>query len=211
MTPRARTPRQVIEPSHCQGLGKSSHHFSAIVPLGHSTDLLGKMRNSRTAKVLVLILGLTLPGCAAAETTAGTSDQTGSRFVDWDNLRPADSPNDWLLAPRDSKMPHFDQVSPVFDVAPDILAQAWQSVIADQPRTKIVAVSDDALRIEAMQESAIFGFVDLISARFSSLPENKSTIAVYSRSTVGYWDFGVNKRRVQDWLEVLGRRIAATK
>ncbi len=167
------------------------------------------MHSSRIAKALVVILGLTAPGCAAAQTAAGPSDQTGSRFLDWENLRPSDSPNDWLLVPRNSEIPRIDEAAPIFDVAPEILANAWHSVIDDQPRTKIVAVSNDGLQIEAMQESAVFGFVDLISARVSLLSEKKSTIAVYSRSTVGYWDFGVNERRVRDWLEALGRQIAA--
>lgn len=169
------------------------------------------MRPCNLAKFLVLIIGLTAPGCSAAETAGVPLEPTVSRFLDWENLRPADSPNRWLLAPKDSEVHRFDEVAPIYDVAPGILASAWKSVLAEQPRTKVVGVSDDGLQIEAKQESAIFGFVDLISARISKLSENRSTIAVYSRSTVGYWDFGVNKRRVRDWLEALGHRIAAKR
>lgn len=185
--------------------------ISVIVPTSHSIDHVEKMRPCNLAKFLVLIIGLTAPGCSAAQTADEPLEPTGARFLDWENLRPADSPNGWLLVPKDSEIHRFDEVAPIYDVAPDILANAWKSVLAEQPRTKIVAVSDDGLQIEALQESAVFGFVDLISARISMLSENRSTIAVYSRSTVGYWDFGVNKRRVRDWLEALGHRIAAKK
>jgi uncharacterized protein (DUF1499 family) len=30
-----------------------------------------------------------------------------------------------------------------------------------------------------------------------------STLAIYSRSQYGYYDFGANKRRVEKWLEQL--------
>jgi uncharacterized protein (DUF1499 family) len=175
----------------------------------HSAILVEKMRNCSLAKVFILIIGLATPSCATAETATEAIANTGNWFVDWENLRPADSPNNWLLVPRNGDLQHADEIAPVFAVAPHALANAWKAVIEDQPRTAIVAVSDDGLQIEAWQESSMFRFIDQISSRISSLSENKSTIAIYSRSTVGYWDLGVNKRRVRDWLEVLGNRIAA--
>jgi hypothetical protein len=143
----------------------------------HSAILVEKMRNCSLAKVFILIIGLATPSCATAETATEAIANTGNWFVDWENLRPADSPNNWLLVPRNGDLQHADEIAPVFAVAPHALANAWKAVIEDQPRTA----------------------------------ENKSTIAIYSRSTVGYWDLGVNKRRVRDWLEVLGNRIVAER
>ena len=131
------------------------------------------------------------------------------QFLEWEDLQPPDSPNNWLLAPSNGDFPQADEAAPVFDVAPGDLAAAWITVIGSRPRTKVLAVSEDAMQVEAVQESALFGFSDRISARILPLPEDKSTIAVYSRASVGYWDLGVNKRRVQDWLNILGNRMAA--
>ena len=167
------------------------------------------MRASNLAKAVILIVGLVLPGCASAQTTAEPNGKPDGLFLDWENLQPPDSPNNWLLAPGNGELPPADENAPVFDVASGNLAAAWLRVVESKPRTKVLAVSEDGLRVEAVQESALFGFSDSISARISPLAENKSTIAVYSRSSVGYWDLGVNKRRVRDWLDALGNRIAA--
>lgn len=170
---------------------------------------MAKIRTSSLAKAIVLILGLVSPGCASAQTAAEPSAKPDGHFLDWENLQPPDSPNNWLLAPRNGDYPQADEIAPVFDVAPGILAAAWMAVIESRPRTEVLAVSEDGLQIEALQESALFGFTDSISSRILPLPENKSTIAIYSRSSVGYWDLGVNKRRVGNWLDALDKRIAA--
>ena len=159
------------------------------------------------ARLLVLVVGLSMPGCAAAGTQGGPS-AGGPKFFAWDNFERTDKPNNWLVAPTSPGFPDADEVAPVFDVDPDTLAQAWKGVIEDQPRTEILAISDDGLQIEAQQTSATFGFVDRVSSRIIALEEKKSTIAIYSRSTVGYWDLGVNRRRVQDWLGALAGRLS---
>jgi uncharacterized protein (DUF1499 family) len=76
-------------------------------------------------------------------------------------------------------------------------------VVESEPRTKILAVSPDGLQIEAEQRSAVFGFVDRISTRFIALEPIRSTLVAYSRSQVGYWDLGANRRRLQLWLAKL--------
>jgi uncharacterized protein (DUF1499 family) len=65
------------------------------------------------------------------------------------------------------------------------------------------------LQIEAEQRSAVFGFVDRISARFVPLGADRSTLIAYSRSEVGYWDLGVNRSRLRDWLAMLPAKLAA--
>ncbi len=53
------------------------------------------------------------------------------------------------------------------------------------------------------ERSAFFGFPDLIDVETIETGEAKSTLAIYSRSKYGYYDFGVNKRRVETWLREL--------
>jgi len=50
-------------------------------------------------------------------------------------------------------------------------------------------------------------FPDYISIKVIELGENRSTIAIYSRSRYGYGDMGVNKDRVLRWLETLSSFI----
>jgi uncharacterized protein (DUF1499 family) len=124
-------------------------------------------------------------------------------FADFDNLNVPTSPNTWLVAPADFARAKPDAPAPVFDVPAYRLAQAWVGVVENEPRTKILAVSWDGLQIEAEQRSAVFGFVDRISTRVVALEPIRSTLVAYSRSQVGYWDLGTNRRRLQNWLAKL--------
>jgi uncharacterized protein (DUF1499 family) len=124
-------------------------------------------------------------------------------FADFDDLNVPTSPNTWLVAPRDFAPAKPDATAPVFDVPAQRLAQAWISVVKSEPRTKILAVSGDGLLIEAEQRSALFGFVDRISTRIIALDPIRSTLVAYSRSQVGWWDIGVNRRRLRLWLSKL--------
>lgn len=76
-------------------------------------------------------------------------------------------------------------------------------LIQQQPRTSIVGISDDRLQVEAEQRSAVFRFVDKISFRAVPLGADQSTFFAYSRSQVGYWDLGVNRRRLIGWTAAL--------
>ena len=73
-------------------------------------------------------------------------------------------------------------------------------IIASEPRARIVARHDTYLKVEF--RSAIFRFVDDVEFLFSS---NQPQIDVRSASRVGYYDFGVNRRRIEHirrrWLD----------
>lgn len=80
----------------------------------------------------------------------------------------------------------------VLDAPP---AQAWtaaSAAVAALPRTRIVTRTDDYLRVEC--RSAVFRFVDDLELH---LRPDQGIIAVRSSSRLGYYDFGVNRRRVE--------------
>jgi len=84
--------------------------------------------------------------------------------------------------------------------------QGWQTlleVVVALPRTTVVTKTEDALHAES--RSAIFGFVD--DVEFQLRPADK-TIAVRSASRLGYWDLGVNRRRVEQIRRLLRGRGA---
>lgn len=165
----------------------------------------------RTVSAFAVLL-LTLAACAPAanfEDRQTMSDD--GRFLSFAGLTPPSSPNAWLIAPdknvADIGTAPPDEPAPIFAASAEGAAQAWVAMVETQPRTRIAAVSADGLRIEAEQQSAVFGFVDRISARFVPLAQDRSTAAFYSRSGIGYWDLGVNRRRLSVWLAALQARL----
>ena len=130
-----------------------------------------------------------------------------TRFLPFADLVPPSSPNAWLVAPHDVVAAEPDEPAPTFPAPAARAAQVWVEVVGSYPRTRVIGVSESGLRIEAEQRSAVFGFVDRISAQFIPVGEGRSTAALYSRAEVGYWDLGVNRRRLHDWLTELQERL----
>jgi uncharacterized protein (DUF1499 family) len=64
--------------------------------------------------------------------------------------------------------------------------------IAALPRTRIISVSDDYLHAEC--RSAVFSFVDDLELH---LRPEQGLIAVRSAARLGYYDFGVNRKRIE--------------
>ncbi len=65
-------------------------------------------------------------------------------------------------------------------------------VLNTLPRTRIVERSEDYLHAEA--RSALFGFVDDLEFYF---PADRPQVEVRSAARSGYYDFGVNHRRIE--------------
>ena len=161
---------------------------------------------SYVVRRLVFCLPVISAVAAAAPTgeTVANVAADSMRLLDFDELDRPGSPNHWLIAPR-GKLVQLQADSPaaVFEVSPEQLVAAWLEVVRGQPRTTIVAVSDDRLQVEAEQRSALFGFVDRISFRVVPLDSGQTSYVAYSRSQTGYWDIGVNKRRLLEWTAAL--------
>jgi uncharacterized protein (DUF1499 family) len=74
--------------------------------------------------------------------------------------------------------------------------EAWLAVrgsVESLPRTKIISETSDYLHAECT--SAVFGFVDDLELH---LRVAEGVIAVRSAARLGYSDFGVNRRRIED-------------
>ena len=81
---------------------------------------------------------------------------------------------------------------------------AWRvarEVVNSLPRTKITQATDNYLHAECT--SVVLRFVDDLELE---LRADERVIAVRSASRTGYWDFGVNRRRVESLREVLRSR-----
>ena len=81
-----------------------------------------------------------------------------------------------------------------FEIRTDA-ADLWarvRAVVEAMPRTRVVSANDDRLHAEC--RSAVFDFVDDLELVWRPA---EGRIAVRSAARAGYWDFGVNRRRVE--------------
>lgn len=137
---------------------------------------------ARTA-LLTLALTLTLAACAGSAPPVDIGVRDG-RLTDC-----PDSPNCVSSQAIDPER----RVAPL-DYAGDA-ATAWRrarDAVTGLPRTRIVAAETDYLHAEA--RSRWLGFVDDLELLHEP---SSSTIQVRSASRTGYYDFGVNRDRVE--------------
>jgi len=76
-------------------------------------------------------------------------------------------------------------------------AEAWRAIRAtleSMPRTTIITASEGYVYAEC--SSAVFGFVDDLELHLRSA---QNSIAVRSASRLGHSDFGVNRKRVENF------------
>lgn len=98
---------------------------------------------------------------------------------------------------------------PDFNVALGELDAAMRSIALAAPRVDIVEEDASRHRVDFVQRSALFKFPDTISVQCVDRGEGRSSLAIYSRSSVGIGDMGVNKKRVLAWLDALSKKIGS--
>lgn len=75
--------------------------------------------------------------------------------------------------------------------------------MAAEPRVERLAVDEETLTERWVQRSRVMRFPDTVNVRFVDLGEGRSTLALYSRSQLGSDDMGVNRARIERWLDRL--------
>lgn len=120
-------------------------------------------------------------------------------------------PKACLACPESWARPDADVLAPVFAAPLDGLRQAVVAVAAEEARTHLVRLDKQARQAEFEQRSRILGFPDTITVAFEAAGHGGATLAIYSRARYGYYDFGVNRRRVQRWLAALEARLAPAR
>lgn len=149
----------------------------------------------RTIAAVLMALGLAATPGGATEPPDPTSLSRTGR------------PNDFLVCAVDACAASADAQAPMLTHRSDAVFAAWLAVIEAAERTRIVASDPERLLIVAEQRSAVFGFVDSIAVRVLELRDGDTSFAAYSRSEVGYWDLGVNRRRLLAWTATVERRL----
>jgi uncharacterized protein (DUF1499 family) len=93
--------------------------------------------------------------------------------------------------------------SPVFLVPWERLHEYWTEVMSGEKRVDTIMADPDGRRFIYIQHSPTFRFPDVITVEFVQLGRDRSSIAIYSRSRYGEYDFGKNRKRVVRWLALL--------
>ncbi len=117
-------------------------------------------------------------------------------------LERSSSPNDALACTPGVCAAQADIDSPVFPVALPALMEIAGKVIASQPRTEQVGEELEANRMVFVQRTKVLGFKDTIWVQGTEV-EDGSSLIMYSRSNIGYYDFGVNRDRLRTWVAAI--------
>jgi uncharacterized protein (DUF1499 family) len=130
--------------------------------------------------------------------------------VDFARLERRSSPNDALACPEGMcGTARVDIVTPIFAMEARALRAAMTRALAAEPDLTRVAANADGLSERYVQRTRRLGFPDTIDLRYVDLPGGRSTIALYSRSKLGYGDLGANRARIERWLARLAGESSA--
>jgi uncharacterized protein (DUF1499 family) len=129
--------------------------------------------------------------------------------VAFETLERRSVPNDALICPEGLCRAASDETPPVFGVSADALRVAMGRVIATEPDVTQVERSSTGERY--IQRTKWMRFPDTVVVRYIPLGAERSTIALYSRSQLGKGDLGVNKARIQRWLDKLSREAPVAR
>ena len=132
-------------------------------------------------------------------------------MLDLRRFRPRSGKNRYFVAPSLAIHGEADRDAPVYAMAPRELADALYAVIMAEPRIKVVDRTQDGLAMQVIQRSRVFRFPDTVDIEAIALNPQQSSVALYSRSRYGRRDFGVNRRRIEDWLDKLAAKIGRDK
>lgn len=126
---------------------------------------------------------------------------------DFARLQRPQSPNWYLMCPRGTKCSHCRRETPIYEVDLARLRSEFFEVVSAAPRVALIADAPALNRYRFIQKSRLFKFIDEITVEFISLGPQRSSLCIYSRSRRGWWDLGVNGRRVKRWLKKLAQRV----
>jgi hypothetical protein len=123
--------------------------------------------------------------------------------IDFETYRRGRRPNEALACPPGfcaNGAPDFDPG--VFDIPDNELRRRFTAFVLAQPDVVPVYRSDAPgrpMQDRYVQRSRLMRYPDTINVRFIALGNTTSTLAIHSRSQIGYGDMGVNLARIRLW------------
>lgn len=110
------------------------------------------------------------------------------------------TPNYAFAAPKVLNF-NADLMSPIFPVDSNRAAKKVVDYIQQQPRIETLKVDWNNLHFVFIQRTRVFRFPDQIEIKVIPIDGGHSSVLMLSRAQYGYYDFGVNQRRIKGWLK----------
>jgi uncharacterized protein (DUF1499 family) len=148
----------------------------------------------------IFVLGLALRIYMGREAEDSLAAGEAVRIAELQSPLPKAS---YLACPPDYCSTAEAVASPQFDMPWTRLYEYWAEVISGEKRMVRVVNDPDARRFVYVQHSPTFRFPDVVTVEFVPLGLAQSSIAVFSRSRYGEYDFRKNRKRVGRWLALL--------
>lgn len=134
-----------------------------------------------------------------------------AKFIDFATLIRPVSPNTYLLAPEGiCAKAEADSAPPEYNLSANQLYETLVETIKSRSSWRIKSQNVEELRIHFIAISSFLRFKDDIDVQIVPLSDSSATIAIYSRSRVGYSDFGANAKRVSNLVELLNKHTNRT-
>ncbi len=115
-------------------------------------------------------------------------------------VRP-DKDNYYLLRAEDGHGP-----APVFAAEPEKLSSELHKMISALPHSEVIAGSAGERHFTVVVRSQVMGFPDFVTVKAIEA-EGGAALVIFSRSRYGYSDLGVNRARVEAWVNELEQRL----
>ncbi|WP_137176425.1 DUF1499 domain-containing protein [Roseomonas sp. AR75] len=135
----------------------------------------------------------------------GTAGLPPPAPIDFDSLRLPSSPNAALACPPGATAERHE-AAPLLPVSLDAAWRALRNLGDGMERVWRMAEWPDRYQAQWVARSRIANFPDLINGEVRAMPGGTG-LFLYSRSLLGYSDFGVNARRIADWRGAFTRAL----
>jgi hypothetical protein len=153
--------------------------------------------------VFLAVIGAGVLGLRLYLSRAAEGQLKPDEIIDFAARNSAGRSNVFAACPKGFCTPPGDIESPVFALGWERLYDYWREAMAGQRDVQLVAEDRARRRFTYIQRTQMLRFPDVVTVEFVPLGEGRSTLAIDSRSRYGRGDFGVNRRRVTEWLALL--------
>lgn len=153
----------------------------------------------------VILLGLGaggayLVGLERVWALFGPADQGPIAF---ETLTRRSHPTDALAAPPGFGAAPADVPSPTYPLPPQRLSAVLLKALEQESDLARVDDGSDPSHLRFVQRSRVMRFPDTVDVRILPAEGGAASLAIYSRSQLGRWDFGVNRARVDRWMAAI--------
>lgn len=120
-----------------------------------------------------------------------------------------DSPNSYLICPKDLCAAKADEDGPIVSLTPEKVLVAALKVASQEENASTMEADVTLGQYVFVQRTRFLRFPDVVRVQAIGLPDGRTAVALYSHSVYGRYDFGANKARAQRWMAAIRREIGA--